>query len=181
MVDHCTFVGATDGALDLTGYVSDVTVSWNLFYGTALNQLIKYDTRRRISLHHNVYTADGERNPQIKGDARDIDFVSNAVYSLTIDGGRPRQLVLSLRHLLRNAQFRLGLARRREGERAVELLRRRPTPTSRSTRSWGPRTRGSTSHPTTCAPARAQRRPRAAPNVVPADYAVTATPVDRMA
>jgi hypothetical protein len=84
VVDHCTFVGATDGALDVTGNVSDVTVSWNLFYNTALTQLVKYKTRVRMSLHHNVYTAGGERNPQIKGNAREIEFVSNAVYDETI-------------------------------------------------------------------------------------------------
>jgi hypothetical protein len=84
VVDHCTFAGSTDGALDTTGNVSDVTESWNLFYGTALNQLMKYNTRQRISLHHNVYTANGERNPQIKGNASSIDFVSNAVYNETI-------------------------------------------------------------------------------------------------
>ncbi len=84
VVDRCTFVGSTDGALDITGGVSDVTASWSLFYGTPLTQLVKYGTRQRISLHHNVYTAGGERNPQIKGNARDIDFVSNAVYNETI-------------------------------------------------------------------------------------------------
>ncbi len=84
VVDHCTFVDATDGALDITGNVSDLTASWNLFYGTPLTQLIKYGTRQRISLHHNVYTAGGERNPQIRGAAWDIDFISNAVYNETI-------------------------------------------------------------------------------------------------
>jgi pectate lyase len=84
VVDRCTFVGATDGALDLTGNVQDVTVQRSLFYGTPLTQLIKYDTRQRISIHHNVYTRNGERNPQIKGDMRDIDFVSNVVHDSTI-------------------------------------------------------------------------------------------------
>jgi uncharacterized protein (DUF2141 family) len=84
VIDHCTFANATDGALDMTGNVSDVTASWNLLYGTPLTQLIKYNTRQRISLHHNVYTAGGERNPQIKGDARDFEFVSNAVYNQTV-------------------------------------------------------------------------------------------------
>jgi hypothetical protein len=83
-VNHCTFVSSTDGALDITGKVSDVTASWNLFYGTPLTQLIKYGLRQRISLHHNVYTSGGERNPQIKGNARDIDFVSNVVWGETV-------------------------------------------------------------------------------------------------
>ena len=83
-VDRCTFTGATDGALDITGDVVDVTVQRTLYYGNALNQLIKYDSRQRISLHHNVYTANGERNPQIKGDARNIDFVSNVIHNNTM-------------------------------------------------------------------------------------------------
>ena len=83
-VDRCTFVASTDGALDITGNVQDVTVQRSLFYATPLNQLIKYDTRQRISLHHNVSTSNGERNPQIKGDARNIDFVSNVIHNNTI-------------------------------------------------------------------------------------------------
>jgi hypothetical protein len=79
-VDRCTFVASTDGALDIVGNVQDVTVQRSLFYDNPLTQLIKYNTRKRISLHHNVYVANAERNPQIKGDARNIDFVSNVVY-----------------------------------------------------------------------------------------------------
>ena len=88
LVDRVTVAGSTDGALDITGNVSDVTVQRSLIYGTPLAQLIKYGQRRRLSLHHNVYTGNGERNPQIRGDARDIDFVSNVVAdcSLTQDG-----------------------------------------------------------------------------------------------
>jgi hypothetical protein len=83
-IDRSTFVGAADGALDITGDVSDVTVQYSLFYGSALTQLIKYKTRMRISIHHNVYTAGGERNPQIKGDATAFDFVSNVVHANTL-------------------------------------------------------------------------------------------------
>jgi hypothetical protein len=79
-VDRCTFIKSSDGGLDIVGNVQDVTVQRSLFYDNPLAQLIKYDSRRRISIHHNVYTANGERNPQIKGDAQNIDFVSNAVY-----------------------------------------------------------------------------------------------------
>jgi hypothetical protein len=85
LVDRVTLIGATDGALDITGNVSDVTVQRSLLYGTPLTQLIKYGTRRRISIHHNVYTGNGERNPQIRGDAQDIDFVSNVVEDCSID------------------------------------------------------------------------------------------------
>jgi len=88
LVDRVTAIGATDGALDITGDVSDVTVQRSLIYGTPLAQLIKYGHPRRISLHHNVYTANAERNPQIHGDVKDLDFVSNVVYdcSMRTDG-----------------------------------------------------------------------------------------------
>jgi hypothetical protein len=92
VVDRVTIVGATDGALDITGHVSDVTIQRSLFYGTPLAQLIKYGSRRRISLHHNVYVGNGERNPQIRGDAQDVDFVSNIIDDCSIKqdgvGGR---------------------------------------------------------------------------------------------
>ena len=88
LVDRVTVAGSTDGGLDITGDVSDVTIQRTLIYGVPLAQLIKYGQRRRLSLHHNVYTGNGERNPQIRGDAREIDFVSNVVVdcSLTQDG-----------------------------------------------------------------------------------------------
>ena len=83
-VDRVTAVGATDGALDITGAVEDVTIQRSLIYGTPLAQLVKYGTRRRISLHHNVYTGNGERNPQVHGDIQQLDFVSNVVHNCTL-------------------------------------------------------------------------------------------------
>jgi hypothetical protein len=80
LVDQCTFVGASDGATDIVGDVTDVTVERSLYYDSALTMLIKYGTRQRLSLHHNVFTHGTERNPQIRGDARDIVFVSNVVH-----------------------------------------------------------------------------------------------------
>ncbi len=83
VVDHVTLTAADDGGLDITGNVHDVTASWNFFYGNALSSLIKYDTRQRISVHHNVYAHNGERNPQVKGDMRTLDFRNNIVYDWT--------------------------------------------------------------------------------------------------
>ncbi|MFO0572082.1 MAG: hypothetical protein U0263_41045 [Polyangiaceae bacterium] len=80
LVDRCTFVRATDGALDITGNVSDVSVQRSLFYGTAKTMLIKYLTRKNLSIHHNVFTHNGERNPQAKGDLKLLDFVNNVLY-----------------------------------------------------------------------------------------------------
>ncbi len=79
-VDRCTFMQASDGTLDITGNVSNVTVQRSLFYNNAITQLIKYGTRQNFSIHHNVYVHNGERNPQVKGDMRVLDFVNNVVY-----------------------------------------------------------------------------------------------------
>lgn len=88
LVDRCTFVRATDGALDIAFDVVNVTVQRSLFYGTPGTMLIKYGTRNRLSLHHNVYTGNGESNPQVTGAVGYLDFVSNVVHdcSLTSDG-----------------------------------------------------------------------------------------------
>ncbi len=88
VVDHLTLSQADDGALDMTGNVHDVTVAWTLLYGNVLTSLLKYDTRQRVSLHHNVYADNGERNPQVKGEMRTLDFRNNIVYdwTLTRDG-----------------------------------------------------------------------------------------------
>lgn len=80
LVDRCTFVGASDGATDMVGDVTDVTVQRSLYYDSALTMLLKYGTRQRLSIHHNVFTRGTERNPQVRGDARDLVFVSNVVH-----------------------------------------------------------------------------------------------------
>ena len=80
LVDRITSMQASDGAMDITGNVSNVTVQRSLFYGNAITMLIKYDARQNISIHHNVFTRNGERNPQIKGDVRTLDFVNNVLY-----------------------------------------------------------------------------------------------------
>jgi pectate lyase len=80
VLDHLTFTGADDGAVDITNSVRDVTVSWCFFYNNTLTSLVKYGTRRRISYHHNVFARNGERNPQLQGDLKDFDYVNNIVY-----------------------------------------------------------------------------------------------------
>jgi hypothetical protein len=79
LVDRCTFSGATDGATDIVGNVTDVTIQRSLYYANPLTMLNKYGARARISIHHNVLTGNCERNPQIKGALNGFDFVSNVV------------------------------------------------------------------------------------------------------
>jgi hypothetical protein len=83
-IDHCTFTNAADGTIDITHEVRDVTVQWSLFYGNPFTMLVKYGTRQRLSLHHNVWSKNAERNPQLKGDIRIVDFVNNVVHDWTL-------------------------------------------------------------------------------------------------
>ncbi len=80
LIDRCTFWLASNKAIDVAGNVSNVTIQRSMFYDNAGTMLIKYDTRTNISIHHNVFTRNGERNPQVKGDMLGIDYVNNVIY-----------------------------------------------------------------------------------------------------
>jgi hypothetical protein len=85
VVDHVTVQNATDAGLDIWGEVSDVTVSWcliaNSFHPSTVSHYpAPFQTRRRISMHHNVWARNGERNPQLRADVADFDYVNNIVY-----------------------------------------------------------------------------------------------------
>jgi hypothetical protein len=85
-LDRCTFMGAGDGGCDITGNCTDVTMQRCLLYGTNVGdaggaQLIKYNTRQRITLWGNVYVESGGlgRCPQIHGECDPFEFVNNIV------------------------------------------------------------------------------------------------------
>ena len=84
VLDHMVFVRATDSAGDMWGEVKDITVSWSLFYDSLHPMTISHSgavqARHRISLHHNVFAYNHQRNPQIRGNVRDLDYVNNIVY-----------------------------------------------------------------------------------------------------
>ncbi len=92
VLDHITSRNATDGGPDIWGEVSDVTVQWCLFFysrhpTTVSHYPPPYQTRQRISMHHNVYAKNGERQPQLRADVRNFDFVNNVIYSWGYFGG----------------------------------------------------------------------------------------------
>jgi hypothetical protein len=92
ILDHITARGATDGGPDIWGEVRDVTISWSfIFYNlhptTISHYPAPYQVRQRISMHHNVYAKNGERNPQVRADVRDLDYVNNIVYDWGFFGG----------------------------------------------------------------------------------------------
>ncbi len=83
--DHITSRNATDGGPDIWGEVSDLIMQWCfLFYSWHPTSISHYpapfQVRQRISLHHNLYAKNGERNPQIRADVRNLEYVNNVVY-----------------------------------------------------------------------------------------------------
>lgn len=86
IIDHCTFVNSGDGVLDTTGLVSEVTQSWNLIMDNTLAQLIAGKTDQneppleKLSVHHNLYVGNHERQPQLKRELDVVDWVNNVIY-----------------------------------------------------------------------------------------------------
>jgi pectate lyase len=86
VLDHLTVRNATDSGPDIWGQAEDITIQWGFFFeswhpSTISHYPAPYQVRRRISLHHNVYARNNERNPQIRADVRDLDYVNNVVYA----------------------------------------------------------------------------------------------------
>lgn len=85
VLDHLTTRNATDGGPDIWGEVADITVQWcvviyNWHPTTVSHYPSPYQTRQRISMHHNVYAKNGERNPQIRADVQSFDYVNNIIF-----------------------------------------------------------------------------------------------------
>lgn len=85
VVDHVTVLNATDSGMDVWGEVSDVTISWcliaNSFHPSTVSFYpAPFQKRRRVSMHHNVWARNDERNPQLRADVADFDYVNNVIY-----------------------------------------------------------------------------------------------------
>lgn len=90
--DHLTVLRSSDSGADMWGEVKDVTVSWCLFaeslHPMTLSHSGATQTRQRLSLHHNVFAHNHERNPQVRGRVIELDFVNNVVFEWQrFDGG----------------------------------------------------------------------------------------------
>lgn len=70
VLDHISAHGSVDGNLDITrAGTRDITVSWSIFAepaGEEKQSLLSHATR--MTLHHNIFTAAKQRNPQITWD-----------------------------------------------------------------------------------------------------------------
>ena len=92
IIDHVTAIGATDGVFDIWSDVTDVTLSWNVILDTVTASHVSTAdvdvSRRRVSIHHNVFARNNERQVRFRHDTQQIDFVNNVVYGWGwMDGG----------------------------------------------------------------------------------------------
>lgn len=80
--DHITAISAGDGVFDFWGEISNVTVSYCLIMKTqkACHFSNSDFKRERISIHHNVYAKNNERQIKMRHNNNIIDFVNNTVY-----------------------------------------------------------------------------------------------------
>jgi hypothetical protein len=84
--DHLTVTRAGDAGPDIWGNAEDITIQWCLFFDSLHPTTVSgyadqiHTVRQRISMHHNVYALNSERNPQLRADIRTFDYVNNIVY-----------------------------------------------------------------------------------------------------
>lgn len=84
VLDHITASGGQDGIFDLWSDVDDVTLSWNLMYDTV--KMLHLSTndlalaRDRVSIHHNVFARNNERQIRIRHSSQQIDYVNNVIW-----------------------------------------------------------------------------------------------------
>ena len=81
VIDHCTGIASKDGVFDIYGQVHDVTISWNLIKDCELTLHLSHEAsvKERISIHHNVFAKNNERQIRLKDDSK-VDYVNNVVY-----------------------------------------------------------------------------------------------------
>ncbi len=84
VLDHLTIKRSTDAGPDLWGDIKDVSIQWCLIYDSLHPMTISHfkgrQARQNISLHHNVFAHNHERNPQIRGNVHHLDYRNNVVY-----------------------------------------------------------------------------------------------------
>lgn len=81
VIDHVTGSGADDGCFDIYGRVYNVTISWCFIKDTvkALHLSHEASIKENISIHHNVFAKNNERQIRLKDDSK-ADYVNNVVY-----------------------------------------------------------------------------------------------------
>lgn len=86
VLSNITVRNAIDSGMDIWGDVQNVSIQYCLLAMNHSPQTIshygsdEFKARRNISIHHNVYARNNERNPQLRADTRNVDYVNNIVY-----------------------------------------------------------------------------------------------------
>ena len=82
VLDHLTMSRSADGNVDIYGDVHDVTLSNSLIMDSIQGQHFSQSggLRERLTIYNNVYYGVNERQPRIRYDTRQLDFVNNVVY-----------------------------------------------------------------------------------------------------
>jgi len=91
VIDHCSFSWGTDETISIIAKSHDVTVQWCI-----MSEGLDYNGKGslvstgayNVSLHHNLYAHNGERNAKMKGNTAELDghlayydYVNNVVYN----------------------------------------------------------------------------------------------------
>lgn len=82
VLDHLTMRNASDGNMDIYGEVYDVTLSNNLMIDSIEGHHFSESSsrRERITVVGNVYARLNERQPRIRYNTVQLDFVNNVIY-----------------------------------------------------------------------------------------------------
>jgi parallel beta-helix repeat protein len=82
VLDHLTMIGSGDGNVDIFGDVHDITLSNSLILDSIQGQHFSQadGLRERLTIFGNVYARLNERQPRIRYNTRQVDFVGNVIY-----------------------------------------------------------------------------------------------------
>ena len=90
IVDHCSFSWGTDETMSVTGKAHEVTVQWSIVSESYFKGSHVTGGSYNVSLHHNLFAHNQERNPKMRGRPEHLDgnmpiydFVNNVVYNWT--------------------------------------------------------------------------------------------------
>jgi hypothetical protein len=82
ILDHLTMIGSADGNVDIYGDVFDITLSNSLIMDSIEGHHFSQSggLRERITIFGNVYARNNERQPRVRYNTRQLDFVGNVIY-----------------------------------------------------------------------------------------------------
>lgn len=82
VLDHLTMSQSGDGSVDIYGDVYDVTLSHSFIFGSIQGHHFSQSSglRERISIYGNVYARNNERQPRVRHETHQLDFVGNVIY-----------------------------------------------------------------------------------------------------